>query len=235
MPYYQILNSNTLRLTMAENSISYTHTNTYTTLNKVTQNTKNIWVVFHGMGYLSKYFVKYFEDLNPEENYIIAPQAPSKYYQDKRFKYIGASWLTKENIETEKENLYSYLDQVWKAELVAIQKSSARLILMGYSQGVSVVTRWMASRKINCDFLLLHSGAIPSELSPIDFTHLSLSTPVTYLYGDKDEYITEARKTEQQLSGTSLFGNRLKIEVFSGVHEVYIPYLKKITEELNLL
>lgn len=235
MPYYQILNSNTLRLTMAENSISYTHTNTYTTLNKVTQNTKNIWVVFHGMGYLSKYFVKYFEDLNPEENYIIAPQAPSKYYQDKRFKYIGASWLTKENIETEKENLYSYLDQVWKAELVAIQKSSARLILMGYSQGVSVVTRWMASRKINCDFLLLHSGAIPSELSPIDFTHLSLSTPVTYLYGDKDEYITEARKTEQQLSGTSLFGNRLKIEVFSGVHEVYISYLKKITEELNHL
>lgn len=213
---------------MQENQVSYTHTNTYTTLNTFSEKTKTVWLTFHGMGYLSKYFIKYFKDLDPEENYILAPQAASKYYQDKKFKYVGASWLTKENTELEKENVFNYLDAVWNNESPKWQDQNVRLILMGYSQGVSIVTRWMASRKIHCNYLLLHSGAIPHELKPTDFDFLSPETPVTYLYGNKDEYITEARKTEQQIKGNSLFGNRLKVEVFDGVHEVNVGFIKSL-------
>ena len=63
-----------------EKSVRYNSTNTYETLNGFTDKTKNVWIVFHGIGYLSKYFLKYFDELNPVDNYIIAPQAPSKYY-----------------------------------------------------------------------------------------------------------------------------------------------------------
>ena len=63
-----------------EKKITYTASNTYTTLNAINEKTKNVWLVFHGMGYLSKYFTKYFTNLDSGENYIIAPQAPSKYY-----------------------------------------------------------------------------------------------------------------------------------------------------------
>ena len=62
---------------------TYVTTNTYHTLNNFTEETKNVWMVFHGMGYLSKYFINYFSELDADENYIIAPQAPSKYYQGK--------------------------------------------------------------------------------------------------------------------------------------------------------
>lgn len=217
---------------MIENSVSYTHTNTYSTLNEINPETKNVWLVFHGMGYLSKYFTKYFNELNSIENYIIAPQAPSKYYQDKRFKYVGASWLTKENIEIEKENVFKYLDKVWNAEQSKFKNQPVRIIFMGYSQGVSIVTRWMSSRGLKCDYLLLHSGAIPQELSPSDFEYLSTTTPVTYLYGDKDEYITEARMTEQQLKGSALFGKRLEVKEFSGVHEVHIPFITKLSNSI---
>ncbi len=213
---------------MTENKISYTHTNTYTTLNSFTTSTKNVWLVFHGMGYLTKYFIKHFEGLDKEENYIIAPQAPSKYYQDKRFKYVGASWLTKENTVLEKENILRYIDAVWKIESKKWEEQDIKLILMGYSQGVSIVTRWASSRYIDCKHLLLHSGAIPHELTPSDFEYLSPITTVTYLYGDKDEYINEARKTEQQLKGTALFGERLFIEVFDGVHEVHEAFINRI-------
>ncbi len=213
---------------MIENQITYTHTNTYTTLNDYTSKTKNVWIVFHGMGHLTRYFIKHFEGLNPEENYIIAPQAPSKYYQDKRFKYVGASWLTKENTIVEKENVLHYIDAVWAMESKKWERQSVNLILMGYSQGVSIVTRWSSSRKIDCKHLLLHSGAIPHELTPSNFEHLSSTATVTYLYGDKDEYINEARKTEQQLKGTSLFGNRLQIEVFDGIHEVNEAFIEKL-------
>ncbi|HBY66843.1 MAG TPA: esterase, partial [Flavobacteriaceae bacterium] len=88
-----------------EKEVSYTSTNTYTTVNTLTPKTKNIWIAFHGLGYLSRYFAKYFKHLNPEENYIIIPQAPSKYYQGSNFKHVGASWLTKENTVAETKNV----------------------------------------------------------------------------------------------------------------------------------
>ena len=138
---------------------AYTSTNTYRTLNNLTEKTKNVWMVFHGMGYLSKYFINYFSELDADENYIIAPQAPSKYYQGKDFKHVGASWLTRENTMTETQNILNYVDAVYKKESI---ESFPNLIVMGYSQGVSIATRWVASREIQCNKLILHSGGILS-------------------------------------------------------------------------
>jgi predicted esterase len=210
-----------------EKQVSYKTTNTYTTLNVGTPKTKNIWLVFHGMGYLSRYFIKYFEQLNPEENFVIAPQAPSKYYQGKNFKHIGASWLTRENTEEDTKNILEYIDAVFEAEK---PKHLSNFIILGYSQGVSIATRWIASRKINCDHLVLHSGGIPKELRPEDFTFMNLDTKVTYLYGNNDEYITEARKTEEELKASSLFGKRLEIEMFKGIHEVNTDFIYRLSE-----
>jgi len=206
---------------------TYKTTNTYHTLNNFTEKTKYVWVVFHGMGYLSKYFINYFSELNADENYIIAPQAPSKYYQGKDFKHVGASWLTRENTQMETQNILNYIDEVYSKERVG---KTTTLIVLGYSQGVSIATRWVASRKIQCNKLILHSGGIPNELEPEDFEFLSIKTEVIYLYGNKDQYITEARETEEKLKGSKLFQNRLKIEVFEGVHEVNRESLLKISK-----
>lgn len=210
-----------------EKQVSYTATNSYSTLNTITENTKNVWIVFHGMGYLSKYFIKYFSKLNADENYIIAPQAPSKYYQDKTFKRVGASWLTRENTLVETENILNYVDGIFKNE---IADKVPNLIVLGYSQGVSIAARWVAKRKIQCSKLILHSGGIPNELKPEDFEFLNSTTEVFYLYGNKDEYITEARKTEEHLKGSQLFKNRLRIEVFEGTHEVNREFLLNISK-----
>lgn len=210
-----------------QKEVSYTATNTYHTLNELTEKTKNVWIVFHGMGYLSKYFINYFSELNAEENYIIAPQAPSKYYQDKAFKHVGASWLTRENTLMETQNILNYVDSVFEKEIIGKTKN---LIVLGYSQGVSIAARWVASRKIQCDKLILHSGGIPNEIQAADFEFLKPSAKVIYLYGNNDQYITEARKTEEQLKGSKLFKDRLNIEVFEGSHEVNRQFLLKISK-----
>lgn len=210
-----------------EKEASFKATNTYSTLNTFTEKTKNVWLVFHGMGYLSKYFINYFSGLNIEENYIIAPQAPSKYYQDKKFKHVGASWLTRENTIAETKNILNYVDAVFEKE---VPNTTPNLIILGYSQGVSIAARWVASRKIQCDKLIMHSGGVPKELQSKDFEFLKPSTEVVYLYGNKDQYITEARKTEEELKGSKLFQNRLMIEVFDGVHEVNQEFLLKISK-----
>ncbi len=212
-----------------EKQVTYTTSNSYSTLNSFNEKTKNIWMVFHGLGYLSKYFIEYFSELNAEENYVIALQAPSKYYQDKGFKHVGASWLTRENTAVETENVLNYVDSVFKEE---VSSEIPKLIILGYSQGVSIAARWVAKRKIQCDMMILHSGGIPKELTPEDFEFLNPSTKVIYLYGSKDQYITEARKTEEQLNGFQLFKNRLSIEVFEGVHEVSRDFILKISQSI---
>ncbi len=212
---------------MEEKQVTYTTSNSYTTLHSFTPNTKNVWLVFHGMGYLSNYFAKYFKDLNSEENFVIIPQAPSKFYLGSKYRHVGANWLTKVNTVEDTKNVLTYIDAVWKEEK---PETLPRFIVLGYSQGVSIAMRWLASRKIQCDTLVLHSGGIPKELDNSDFAYLSENTKVTYIYGDSDEYITEAKKTEETLRGNSIFGDRLNIQVFKGIHEVHIPFITSLTE-----
>lgn len=210
-----------------EKDVTYISKNTYSTLNTLTKNTKNVWLVFHGLGYLSKYFINYFSELDSDENYIIAPQAPSKYYQDRKFKHVGASWLTRENTVLETQNVLNYVDAVFEKE---VSNKPRNLFVLGYSQGVSIAARWIAQRKIQCDKLILHSGGIPKELKPEDFEFLNPSTEVIYLYGNKDQYITEALKTDEELKGSQLFKDRLRSEVFDGIHEVNKEFILKISK-----
>ena len=212
----------------SEKSVIYLSSNTYSVLNNYTTKTKNVWIVFHGLGYLSKYFINYFSKINPEENFVIAPQAPSKYYQGKDFKHVGASWLTKENTFEETKNVLSYVDQVYKTE---INSTPPNLIILGYSQGVSIATRWVAARKINCNHLILHSGGIPVELEPEDFSHLKKTSKVSYTYGNKDPYINDVRIIQETLKGNRLFGKYLKIEVFEGIHEINSDFIMRTSKE----
>lgn len=203
--------------TPLEKSVSYNSANTYETLNDFTADTKNVWIVFHGIGYLSKYFLKYFDELNPIDNYIIAPQAPSKYYLNNSYKHVGASWLTKESTETEINNNLNYLDAILEEEIIL---SSHNLIVFGFSQGVSMAARWVAQRKIVCNQLVLYAGGIPNELKENDFAHLGSNTQVTIIIGNQDEYLTEERLSVEREKSRAIFSGRAKEHIFNGGHIV---------------
>jgi len=200
----------------AEKKVSYKITNSYNTLNKKTDHTKNVWVVFHGIGYLSKYFLKYFKGLDPQENYLIAPQAASKYYLNGKYTHVGASWFTKDNTQQEVENAMNYLDEVFKAETL---ETTENLIVLGYSQGVSVATRWVSKKKIKCSHLILCSGGIPKELKPEDFKHLQ-DTKISMIYGNEDPFLDKERLQNEKLRLKEIFQENLTIIPFDGVHEM---------------
>lgn len=199
-----------------EKHIFYETTNTYSTLNNWTAKTKTVWVVLHGIGYLSRYFLKYFKHLNPEENYIIAPQAPSKYYLNGDYRHVGASWLTRENTELETENVLNYLDEIYKVENF---QNTPNLIIFGYSQGVSIITRWVAKRKISCDHLIMHSGKVPAELNATDFDFLK-NTRFSFIYGSRDEFLNEESMKFEENRLKKLFPKNFEIISFDGPHEV---------------
>ncbi|MDO6602014.1 alpha/beta hydrolase [Arenibacter palladensis] len=201
-----------------EKQISYTSTNTYSTMNTLNTSTKNVWIVFHGIGFLSRYFIKYFSELPKEENYIIAPQAPSKYYLNKDFKHVGASWLTKEKTMLETTNVLNYLDNLFASENIP---AHCQLIVLGFSQGVSIATRWTAKSKINLDQLILYAGGIPEELTPEDFKFLLAGkAKVKLVLGNNDEFITEVRLEKEKEKMNSLFSGKAELIKFDGGHEI---------------
>lgn len=198
--------------------VTYQTSNTYETSNVLSDQTKNIWIVLHGIGYLSKYFIKYFDELNSEENYIIAPQAPSKYYLKNQYKYVGSSWLTKENTALEIVNVLAYLDAVYAAENLPKDKN---VIIFGFSQGVSIATRWFSSRKMQCNHLVLYAGGIPKELTTEDFNFLKdQQTEITVVVGNKDQYLTGDNLNQETDRIEELFQGKAKQHVFEGGHEV---------------
>jgi len=200
-----------------EKQVTYTTKNTYATLHGLTSKTKNIWIVFHGIGYLSKYFLRHFDELNGDENYIIAPQAPSKYYLNGQYKHVGASWLTKEQTTQEIDNVLSYLDQVIENEHIP---SNCNFIVFGYSQGVSIATRWVAKRKIQCDHLILYAGGLPNELNAEQFLFLKNKCQVKFIIGNKDEFLQEQRLTIEKRRIEKLFKGRAQLQIYDGGHEL---------------
>ena len=184
-----------------------------------------MWLVCHGMGYLSRYFLKYFNELNPEDNYIIAPQASSKYYMPPKYRHVGSSWLTKENTLKETENVMRYFDAIFENEDLP---EDANLIVVGYSQGVSVAMRYVAKRKLQCSQLVLMSGGIPKELEAHDFDFLNGKTKGTLIYGTHDEFMDDERMAHEAHRAHDLFDNTVHIIPFEGNHMVNVELINKL-------
>jgi len=214
-------------LTTVAHRVSYTTVNTYDTLNTLCASTKNIWIVFHGMGFLSRYFLRNFQGLPKSENFIIAPQAPSKYYLDDRFSRIGASWLTREETEGEIENNLAYLDAVLGHLSLP---ENVNPIVLGFSQGVSIASRWVAKRNIDCRKLVLYAGGLPEELDREDFDHLSQDTDVLMIHGDSDSYLSPERLKREEEKFYRVFQQKARKLVFEGGHAIIPAIIENIVD-----
>ncbi len=179
-------------------------------------------MVFHGLGYLSEYFIKHFKNLNPIEHYVICPQAPSKYYAGKSFSKVGACWLTKENTQQETENILNYVDEVIINENIP---SSCEFIILGYSQGVSIASRWITKRAINCDRFIIVSGKFPAEINKKDLAYLS-KLRVFVTLGKGDALIPSQLAKSEINKLKELFGDLIEIH-HDGGHKFNNSILNK--------
>jgi predicted esterase len=111
----------------------------------------------------------------------------------------------------------AYMDGVMDSENLPI---NIKLIVFGYSQGVSVALRWVAKRQIQCDHLILYAGGVPNELRPELFNHLIPGSDIKIIVGDQDEFLTDKRLEEERKKVDLLFDRTAKFELFQGGHEL---------------
>lgn len=202
----------------------------YHTLNELSDDTKNIWLACHGQGQLAEYFIKKFEGLDSRQNFIIAPQGLSKYYLNGFTGRVGASWMTKEDRETEIINQQQLLKAIWETEVGAV--TNKKVILFGFSQGVATISRFVAHSKIPFDKMVLWAGGFAHDVNSEHFTHLSGNETVEYFTAEDDPFYQADMVEKQKGLVESAMGINPKVTFYEGGHKV-IPELLLGIVELN--
>ena len=214
-----------------KHNISFEFSSSYITYNKLTDKTENIWIIFHGYGELSKYFIRRFDVFEGDKNYIIAPQGLSKFYVDEDFKNVGASWLTKEDKESDLLNQQKYLIKLMDELKSKIDFSKIKINLFGFSQGVSVFTRLLINYNMKIDNIIIWAGWVPDEFFNINKDVLK-DTNLFFVVGNKDKYYNNPIMKGYIEKFKKTLNKEIDYFVFDGGHIVDRKVLKKINEKL---
>lgn len=182
--------------------------------------TQRIWVACHGYGQLARHFIKRFDIFSPTADYVIAPQGLSHFYIEGTEPKVGASWMTREDREVSIANQFAYLDAVFDHEIPASDLANKQLYLMGFSQGVSTISRWMVYRKLPFDKLILWAGIFPLELKAEALTFIPEKSQIHTVMGSSDRYYTPESYQKEQVRLHQLFGREIHATLFEGKHVV---------------
>jgi predicted esterase len=134
---------------------------------------------------------------------IVAPEALSRYYLDGLrggshvSSAVGATWMTREDRDSEIADQVSYLDTLHDAVAAAVPRDAMQLTAFGFSQGVATVCRWLARGRTRAHRLVCWGGAIPDDVgldagSPLRHAALWL------VAGSRDMYATADRVAQQE-------------------------------------
>lgn len=193
----------------------------------LTEKTKLIWIVTHGYGFLAEFFIKKFEELNPEEHYVIVPEALNRFYLKDMSGRVGASWMTTEDRENEIKDYIQYLDKVYET---LILQTDAKIVGLGFSQGAATIARWAMKTHNRLNRIVFWGGNIPNDcLNDID--QLNSMSPYL-LVGDEDEFITKEiyEKVLKDLHNAGLTFSHI---FYKGGHAILTEPLLQLCDELT--
>jgi predicted esterase len=200
----------------------------YFTCGMYSDKVKNVWVVCHGYGQLAEYFILKFESVADEENYIIAPEGLHRYYLDKDRVRTGATWMTRDDREKDIQDYVGLLTTIFNRE---IKDFKGQLILLGFSQGVSTICRWLVYGNIKPHHLILWAGGFPPDVPAEKMMDTLKETKTFLVIGDEDEFIHEERKS-MILQEAARIKKDVEFISFHGKHTIDIQVLKEIKNKI---
>lgn len=194
----------------------------YFTLGECNSQTPAIWLVCHGYGQLAPYFIKNFEILARAGHFIVAPEGLSRFYLQGTSGRVGASWMTREERQTDIHNYVAYISAVYEQ---VIEEQQAPVNLLGFSQGVATISRWAMLSGKAFQHLVLWAGVFPPDL-PMELSAETLiNRKVSIVYGKEDPYVSD-KVIEDQVQVFKQLNVEPSIIPFSGKHEISAEVLK---------
>jgi len=173
-----------------------------------------LWVVVHGYGQLARYFLNAFAPVAGADA-VVAPEGLSRFYLDDAHQRVGAAWMTREDREHEIDDHVRYLDAL--IELLQPTAGRRPLHVLGYSQGVATVARWLARGRARPVQAVLWGGSLPPELQHEDLATAFHGCSVDLVHGEQDALVPRAQ-WEQNAERLVLAGIAVERHLFPGGH-----------------
>lgn len=164
-----------------------------------------VWFAVHGMSQLAASFARRFEHVASPTRLVVVPEALSRYYiappeaiRAGEVK-VGASWMTREARDLEITDHVRYLDLLWARLGTRYPLQTARVTVLGFSQGVATVARWLARSTIaRADAVVVWGGKVPPDIFPLAAESSFARARWTMVVGDRDEFATPAVVAEER-------------------------------------
>ncbi len=192
----------------------------------------DLYIVCHGYGQSSEYFIKKFEGILNPKTLIVAPEGLHRYYLNGASGRVGASWMTSEERETDINDYINYLDKVYHFMMDKLVFLPKRITVIGFSQGGATVARWVAKTKFKVDNLILWAAVFPPDMDwTKDIANLRQKR-ILLVVGDEDEYLGKEDITKQKDFFKEL-DLEAEIITFKGKHEIPLNVLTSIAERIK--
>jgi predicted esterase len=207
---------------MAEHHLTFNFKARYYSSGEITGRTKHVLFVLHGYGQLAQYFIRKFSTLESKEVIVIAPEGLSRFYTDplesagRKTNRVGATWMTKEDRLVDIENYVNYLDTVFVA---TVGDRKIPVSILGFSQGSATASRWILSKNIRFDRLILWAGILPEDMNFEVGAEVLKDKSVVMVYGKHDPFVTDARFTEMKTLVEKL-RTKVGLVTFEGGHDI---------------
>ena len=200
------------------------------TLGEPSPSIKYCWIVTHGYGQLADNIIHKFEDLDPSEHLVIAPDALNRFYWQGVTGQVASSWMTKKDRLDEIADYSNYLTQIYE-HFIPQLSPDVQINLFGFSQGVATQFRWMMNKFLPFHHLILWAGFVPEDLDYSPHLDYFADKQLTFLYGDDDRFLTPKRLAwhQEMVAEKGLVLNEIP---FKGKHVVDRSVLKKLVGKI---
>ena len=211
--------------------ISIPKTYKYSQLGEFSEKTNTVWIVLHGYGMLSEYFIKKFECILNDSTVVIAPEGSNRFYLENNYYRVGASWMTKLDKEKDIEDNISFIKTLYSNIVDEIGHSNFKLNTLGFSQGGATLVRWIMSNNITIDSLILWGSDVPKDCLTEEKKSRWSSIDVKLVIGNQDEYINEENK-QKVIDLINSYGLKYELVEYEGSHKIIEKELEKIAAGL---
>lgn len=170
-------------MTITQHQLQVTKNARYNRLGK--PEARHLIYVLHGYAQLSTYFIQKFEDIANLGYCVIAPEGLHRFYLKGASGRVGASWMTKEDRESDIQDNMAYLNQLHLE--ISSNQHYETVTVLGFSQGGATAARWLGSSPFTFTKLILWACIFPPDMEK-DLKIKQPNLKTFFVIGDQDEF-----------------------------------------------
>jgi predicted esterase len=188
----------------------------------------DILFVCHGYGQLASVFLEQFQGISDRKFLIVAAEGLHRFYWEKFSGRVVASWMTKEDRDSDINDYVLFLDAVHD-EVKPLCPPGVRVHALGFSQGAATVARWVARSEMKIESLIFWAGEFPKDINLEVIEERFNALRLIVVCGSADQFISNTKLYQDSFVN---LGMKPENVVFEGKHMIEEETLRRLVDSL---